>query len=157
VHLGFCVLGQSVKDRCCASTIVFASIIKGLCEAKQVANATEVFAKTPLMGCPPDLIAYNTLVGGLCSIGETRLGLEMAMAHIRCKSHIITYNTLIHVFCDQGEMAMAVMMFQEMVAEEVRPDAVTCSTIIGGFCKNILLTYGSSIVSSEINQILCTG
>jgi pentatricopeptide repeat protein len=61
-HLAFCVLAQSLKERCGATTIMFTSIIKGLCEAKQVANATKVMAKMPLMecSCPPNLITYNT-------------------------------------------------------------------------------------------------
>ena len=75
--LGFCVLGQSLREGCGVDTIMFGSLIKGLCALKQIGLAAKVFAKMPLMGCTPNLIIYSTLIEGLCSIGETKRGLQL--------------------------------------------------------------------------------
>jgi pentatricopeptide repeat protein len=138
--LGFCVLGQSLREGCGVDTIMFGSLIKGLCSLKQIGLAVKVFAKTPLMGCAPNLIIYNTLIEGLCSTGDSRLGHELCRQMARERSSympdVITYSTLIHGFCKEGEIGMAVEMFKEMTAEEVRPDVITCNILIDGLCKN---------------------
>ena len=138
--LAFCVLGQSLREGCGVDTIMFGSLIKGLCVLKQIPLAAKVFAKMPLMGCTPNVIIYSTLIEGLCSTGDTRLGLElcrrMATEEGSCNPNVITYSTLIHGFCKEGEIGMAVEMFKEMAAEEVRPDVITCNILIDGLCKN---------------------
>ena len=93
------MLGQSLREGCGVNTIMFGSLIKGLCTLKQVGLAVKVFAKMPLMGCTPDVIIYSTLIEGLCSIGDSRLGLELCRRMAReegcCKPNVITYTTLI--------------------------------------------------------------
>ena len=46
--LAFCVLGQSLREGCGVDTIMFGSLIKGLCSLKQIGLAVKVFAKMPL-------------------------------------------------------------------------------------------------------------
>ncbi|KAJ4794051.1 RNA processing FACTOR [Rhynchospora pubera] len=60
--LGFCVLGQSLRHGCGANTIIFNSLIKGLCTANNIRDAANLLAKMPLMGCAPNLITYTTLI-----------------------------------------------------------------------------------------------
>ncbi|KAJ4749706.1 hypothetical protein LUZ62_084111 [Rhynchospora pubera] len=120
--LGFCVVGQSLRYGCSVNTVMFGSLINGLCAMKQFGVAAKVLAKMPLMGCAPNLIIYSTLIDHLCSNGDTRTGLELCRQMVKggrscCKPNVVTYNSLIYGFFVEGDVALAQMMFEEMVSE----------------------------------------
>ncbi|KAJ4818885.1 Pentatricopeptide repeat (PPR) superfamily protein [Rhynchospora pubera] len=138
--LAFCVLGQSLREGCGADTIMFGSLIKGSCAAKQLGDAAKVFAKMPLLGCRPNVIIYTTLIDAFCKCGKTKTGLELSRRMAEdgscCKPNVATYNTLIRGFCREREIAEAMKMFHEMVANRVKPNVITFSILIDGLCKN---------------------
>ncbi|KAJ4809193.1 Pentatricopeptide repeat (PPR) superfamily protein [Rhynchospora pubera] len=138
--LGFCVLGQSLREGCGVDTIMFGSLIRELCTRKRMRDAAKVLAKMPLLGCAPNLIIYNTLMDGYCRKGNIRMGLElfrlMSKEGSCFKPNAVTFGTLIHGFCREGEIAVATEMFEEMVAKGVMPNVNCCSILIDGLCKN---------------------
>ncbi|KAJ4770171.1 Pentatricopeptide repeat (PPR-like) superfamily protein [Rhynchospora pubera] len=140
VDLGYCVLGQSLREGCGVDTIMFGSLIKVLCAAKQLGDAAKVFAKMPLLGCRPDLIIYCTLIDAFCKCGKTKTGLELARRMAEegscCKPNVVTYNTLIHGFCREGEIAEARKVLHEMITARVKPNVITLNILIDGLCKN---------------------
>ncbi|KAJ4789656.1 Pentatricopeptide repeat (PPR-like) superfamily protein [Rhynchospora pubera] len=140
VDLGFCVLGQSLREGCGVDTIMFGSLIRELCTRKRMRDAAKVLAKMPLLGCAPNLIIYNTLLDGYCRTGNIRMGLElfrlMSKEGNSCKPDAVTFGTLIHGFCREGEIAVATEMFEEMVAKGAMPNVNCCNILIDGLSKN---------------------
>ncbi|KAJ4745279.1 Fertility restorer-like protein [Rhynchospora pubera] len=140
LDLGFCVLGQSLREGCGANTIMFGSLIKGLRAMKQLGDAAKVFAKMPLLGCHPNVIIYTTLIDAFCKCGQTKTGLElsrrMAEEGSCCKPNVVTYTTLIHGFCREAQIAEAMKLLREMVTERLKPDVITFNILIDVLCKN---------------------
>ncbi|KAJ3672952.1 hypothetical protein LUZ60_006326 [Juncus effusus] len=97
--LGFIVLGQLFRAGYIVNSIIFGSLLKGLCIKRWIGDAAKLFDKMPLMGCSPDLIMYSTLIDGLCSSGNTKLGLqlyeEMERDGQNCEPDVVTYSSLI--------------------------------------------------------------
>ncbi|KAJ3681701.1 hypothetical protein LUZ60_014274 [Juncus effusus] len=138
--LGFIVLGQLFRAGYIVNSIIFGSLLKGLCIKRRIGDAAKLFDKMPLMGCSPNLIMYNTLIDGLCSNGNTKLGLriyeEMERDGQNCEPDVVTYNTLINGLCKEGDVSMAIKMLDKMVSKGVAPDVLTYNTLIDGLCKS---------------------
>ena len=69
VDHGFGVFGSMLKRGLNGDTLIFGSLMHGLCKQKRVAEAAQVLDKMPLSGCTPSVVSHNTLIKGLCSKG----------------------------------------------------------------------------------------
>ncbi|KAJ1700423.1 hypothetical protein LUZ63_000202 [Rhynchospora breviuscula] len=139
VDLGFCALGQSLRAGFGANSIMFGSLIKGLCTRKQPAIAVKVLAKMPRIGCAPSVIVYSTLIDYLCNNGNTWKGLELCHQMARdgscCKPDVVTYTTLIRGFCRESDIPMALKTFKEMVSNGVTPSIFALNILIDNVLK----------------------
>ncbi|KAJ4818258.1 Pentatricopeptide repeat (PPR) superfamily protein [Rhynchospora pubera] len=140
VDLGFVLLGRFLKDKRAPDAWVFNPLLKGLCRNNRISEAAAmVFVKMPMLGCPPNLISYTTLIKGYCSAGKTSSATELLEKMIGESDHhkpnVITFNTVIDGLCKEGSLSKAFDLFEQMHSLGVLPDTITYNTLINGLCK----------------------
>ncbi|KAJ4794430.1 Pentatricopeptide repeat (PPR) superfamily protein [Rhynchospora pubera] len=140
VDLGFVLLGRFLKDKRAPDTSVFNPLLKCLCRNNRIAEAAAMlFDKMPNLGCPPNLISYNTLIKGYCSAGKTSSATELLEKMIGESDHhkpnVITFSTVIDGLCKEGSLSKAFDLFEQMHSLGVLPNTITYNTLINGLCK----------------------
>ncbi|KAJ4765570.1 Pentatricopeptide repeat (PPR) superfamily protein [Rhynchospora pubera] len=140
VDLGFVLLGRFLKDKRAPDARVFNPLLKGLCRNNRIAEAAAMlFDKMTNLGCPPNLISYNTLIKGYCSAGKTSSATELLQKMIgepgEFKVDAVAFNTVIDGLCKEGAVSKAFDLFEQMHSLDVLPNTITYSTLINGLCK----------------------
>uniref|UniRef100_A0A7N0USH9 Pentatricopeptide repeat-containing protein n=1 Tax=Kalanchoe fedtschenkoi TaxID=63787 RepID=A0A7N0USH9_KALFE len=142
---GLGVLGLLLKWGFTPNVISLTSLIRALCKELRVDKAVLLFHKMERdFGCAPDVVAYGTLLKGLCSAGNSRMAVNL---HERIvggtfgcvadlQPDVICYNTLIDGLCKDGFVSKAKELFHEMREKDIAPNVVTYNTLIDGLCKN---------------------
>ncbi|QHO13349.1 Pentatricopeptide repeat-containing protein [Arachis hypogaea] len=81
-------------------------------------NAKEIFQDFCVIGCPPNVRAYNIKIDGLCKKGLFKEALTQLseMEHNGCLPNAVTFVTVIHALFEKDENDMAEKLLREMIA-----------------------------------------
>ncbi|KAJ1691703.1 hypothetical protein LUZ63_015858 [Rhynchospora breviuscula] len=133
VDHGFCVLGQSLREGCGVNTIMFGSLIRGLCTRKQMRHAAKVLAKMPLLGFP-DVYTYNDLILGFCNVGDIDQAFDVyeKVVNSGLQANVYIYTTLLKGCCKEGDFLRASELLHEMIKRGVAPNVHTYTCLIHG-------------------------
>nr|BBM89975.1 pentatricopeptide repeat containing protein [Sorghum bicolor] len=129
---GFAVFGLILKTGWRVNHIVFNQLLKGLCDAKRLDEATNILLwRMPEFGCTPNVVSYNTLVKGFCNENRAEEALELlhVMADdqgLSCPPDVVSYNTVINGFFREGQVDKAYNLFLQMID---RGDSTGCCDI----------------------------
>ncbi|ONK58365.1 uncharacterized protein A4U43_C09F11500 [Asparagus officinalis] len=144
-----------------AMSFICSSLIGSMCTHDRIGDAAaQLLDRMPRWGCTPDVVAYTTVIKGLCSLGNTRLAiefLEKMKVFGEVKPDVVTYNTIVDGLCKQGEMRTvplfsptpcimhdhsvrghweeAMRVFKEMVDCGLCPHVTTFHTLVDSLCK----------------------
>ncbi|ONI04888.1 hypothetical protein PRUPE_6G346200 [Prunus persica] len=120
------------------------------------------------MGAPLDSDTYGTLINGLCKLGKIGEAKELfnEMETKGCLPSVVTYTSLIHGFCQTNNLDEAVGLFEHMktkclylqlfdgwmelldlmVSKRHKPNSITYSTLLHGFCEEGMLQEALEIL-----------
>ncbi|KAL3635287.1 hypothetical protein CASFOL_019834 [Castilleja foliolosa] len=116
----------------------FNIVMRGLCMCSKVDEAFELFDIMSSLNCPPDIVTYNTLINGLCRIGDLNRAHELLRqirSYCNFSPNVVTYTSLISGYCKSGEMSNVSNLFDEMINCGIKPNLFTYNVIIDGFGK----------------------
>lgn len=87
-------------------------------------------------GLVRDLIAYNTIIGGFCKIGEVGRAEEFfgEMEFNGVESSCVTFEHLISGYCKIGDVDSALLLYKGMCRKGFRPESLTIDEVIRGLC-----------------------
>ncbi|KAI5004018.1 hypothetical protein ZWY2020_031261 [Hordeum vulgare] len=104
----------------------YATYLYGLCRAKQVHKAIEVFDGMKKCGFAPDVHSYSILVDGLCKQGDVL-------------TDAYNYSSLIYAYCRHRKLKEALEVFELMLSDGICPNIVTCTILVHGFSNEGLI------------------
>ncbi|XP_068657524.1 pentatricopeptide repeat-containing protein At1g77405 [Aristolochia californica] len=144
-------LHEMAKRKCqLVNTVTLTCIIKLLGEEGLVKEALAAFYRMKQFHCKPDVIAYNTIIGALCRVGNFKKARflldQMEIPGFRCPPDTFTYTVLISFYCKHSlqtgcrkairrRIWEANHMFRHMIFKGFIPDVVTYNCLIDGLCK----------------------
>ncbi|CAA7017626.1 unnamed protein product [Microthlaspi erraticum] len=176
--LALAVYEDFKEDGLVEESTTFMILVKGLCKAGRIEEMLEilqrmrdnlckphVFAYTAMIKTlvsegnldaslrvwdeiKPDVMAYGTLVMGLCRDGRVERGHEL-FVEMKEKQILIDrdiYRVLIEGFVRDGKVDKAFKLFQIAVEEELEPDFETLSPIMVGYVVMMRLSDFLSLV-----------
>jgi len=116
------------------NTITYNSIIDACVKCGALSQAEEILKELSGPDCDlePDLITYSTLLKGYCHIGDLERALRVAEVikarGLRCDE--LVYNTLGDGCVKANDVCAGVGLFEEMIANGLRPSAITHSILV---------------------------
>ncbi|XP_054817020.1 pentatricopeptide repeat-containing protein At1g62680, mitochondrial-like [Prosopis cineraria] len=106
--LVFSALGRILKMGRRPNTITLTILMKGLCINNDIGRALDFYDDVIAKGISPDVVTYNYLI------------------HVLCFT--------VDAFCKEGSITNAEAVVGMMMKHSIKPDLVTCSTLMGGHC-----------------------
>nr|QIP66332.1 restorer of fertility-like protein [Triticum aestivum] len=134
--LALAFFGRFLRTGLEADQVVFNTLLKGLCHAKQADEAVNVLLhRMPDLGCTPNVVAYNTVIHGFFREGQVGKACDMfhGMAHKGVMPNVVTYNSVIDALCKARAMDKAETVLGQMVNDGVGPNNVTYNSLIHGY------------------------
>ncbi|KAK3418232.1 hypothetical protein EUGRSUZ_H04186 [Eucalyptus grandis] len=116
------------RHNCKLNVVAYNTVIDVRCKEDMVGRGVE-----------PDVIPYNSLIGGLCYLGRwiEALALSIKMVRKVVRPDLLTYSYLIHGATHQGRWREALVLFERMVREGYVADAVTYSSLVECLCSSV--------------------
>ncbi|XP_013633244.1 pentatricopeptide repeat-containing protein At1g63080, mitochondrial-like [Brassica napus] len=102
-----------------------------MCKAGVIEDAHDLFCRLSLKGVKPDVVAYNTMISGLCN---NRLKHEACALFSKMKQDgplpdDLTYNALIRAHLEDGDKAASAEFIKEMRSRGFAGDASTSGLV----------------------------
>ncbi|XP_031262866.1 pentatricopeptide repeat-containing protein At5g47360-like isoform X1 [Pistacia vera] len=114
------------------------SMIKGFCNVDRLEDACALLKAMRGHGCPPNTVAYSTLLDGIFKLGRMQKALEllgeMEKEGGNWSPNVITYTSVIQRFCERGMVMEGLRVLDRMEAYGCAPSRVTINPLIMGLC-----------------------
>ncbi|KAJ4837017.1 hypothetical protein Tsubulata_020372 [Turnera subulata] len=99
-----------------------------------VTEARTVWTRMLGAGCKPDVVAFSSMINGLCNAGlvdeALKLYNEMLFKEPYSQPDVVTYNILFNALCKQSSISRAVDLLNNMLDRGCDPDLVTCNIFL---------------------------
>ncbi|XP_039134981.1 pentatricopeptide repeat-containing protein At1g62914, mitochondrial-like isoform X1 [Dioscorea cayenensis subsp. rotundata] len=108
--------------------IVFTSLISGYCRHKNMKRGIQLFQDMWQRGLSPDVHTYTCLIDGYCrshSMGKAIA--RMKEMHEQLNPNVVTYTAVITGYRRIGNWDKAYQMYESMLQQGIKPDAVASS------------------------------
>ncbi|XP_026457014.1 pentatricopeptide repeat-containing protein At1g12775, mitochondrial-like [Papaver somniferum] len=105
-----------------------------LLRKEKIQSAAKMFDEMIKRGVQPNIITCDTIITGLCRVGELDNALELLrnMTRWNCKATILC-SLIITALCKSGLVDEALDLFSEMVdVPKIAPDVVVYTSLIMG-------------------------
>lgn len=126
------------KEEFVPDTVMYTSMISGLCEASLFEEAMNFLNIMRCNSCIPNDVTYETLLCGCLSkrkLGRCKRLLSMMITE-GCYPRPKIFNSLVHAYCRSGDFAYAYKLLKKMVLCGHQPGYVVYNILIGGICGN---------------------
>lgn len=117
--------------------VTYMSMLKGFCDVGRLNEAYSLFKVMKAHGCAPNVVAYSTLIDGICRFGSVERALELLGEMEKeggdCNPNILTYTSLVQGLCEKGRTmdAFAVLdrLEANLVVLQIVSQLVLCSKV----------------------------
>ncbi|KAL8090233.1 hypothetical protein AgCh_039636 [Apium graveolens] len=111
--------------------------------------ALRVWEEMGMKGLERDLVAYNTIIGGFCKVGEVKRAEEFfgKMELNGVDGSCVTYEHLVSGYCKIGDVDSALLLYKGMCRKGFRPENFTVDEVINGLC-------GKNTVSEKLEYLM---
>ncbi|KAL8108062.1 hypothetical protein AgCh_024484 [Apium graveolens] len=112
-------------------------------------DALRVWEGMGMKGLERDLVAYNTIIGGFCKVGEVKRAEEFfgKMELYGVDGSCVTYEHLVSRYCKIGDVDSALLLYKGMCRKGFRPENFTVDEVINGIC-------GKNTVSKKLEYLM---
>ncbi|XP_026459504.1 putative pentatricopeptide repeat-containing protein At1g12700, mitochondrial [Papaver somniferum] len=103
-------------------------------------------------GVQPNTITCNTIITGLCRVGELVHALDLLrnMAKWNCEANVVSYSVIIDTLLKTGLVDEALHLFSEMIDDSnIAPHIILYNSLINGLCKNDRLSEAVRLLDSN--------
>ncbi|KAL8523219.1 hypothetical protein ACS0TY_013259 [Phlomoides rotata] len=92
------------EDLCEVDTLLYGTVIEGLCKKMKIDTALKVFDEMCDKGISPNVIVYSSLIRGLCSLSrwEQVSLLQDEMIGLKIYPNVVTFNCFVDALCKKG-------------------------------------------------------
>lgn len=108
--------------------------ISMFCHHSHENDALNVLEKMEHASCKPDLLTHSPLLELCFKRGKIDDMLSILMNDIVNKHYLSldlsTYTLLIHGLCRSGKLEWALLLFEEMISQEIPPRSRTCNLLL---------------------------
>jgi pentatricopeptide repeat protein len=114
----------------------------------------KLFDSVQFSGCKPDIVTYNTVLKGLCSVErwEDAERLMVEMIHNNCPPDEVTLNTIITSLCQKGLHWQAIEFLKLIPEKGCIPNSTTYDLIVGELLKAGQIQGGFNLVCGMGNS-----
>ncbi|GMH29850.1 hypothetical protein Nepgr_031693 [Nepenthes gracilis] len=130
------LLGEMEKEGgdCSPNTITYTSVIQSFCEKSRSIDALCILDRMESIGCIPNRVTVSTLIKGLCSEGFINEAHKLINKVIAggSVSKSECYSSLVISLLRIKRLSDAEKLFRWMLLNEVKPDGLSCSSLIKG-------------------------
>lgn len=153
-EISFSLLGQMLKRGCHPNVHTLSSLVKGcFVRGRSSADALGLWSSM-IRGfeLQPNVVAFNTLVQGLCSHGDMEKALSVfsRMEENGCSPNIRTYGSLINGFAKRGSLEGAVDIWNKMLTSGCSPNVVVYTSMVEALCRHSKFREAESLI-----EIMC--
>lgn len=121
---------------CFPNVYSFSVLMETYCFRGMMVEAERVWEDMRLKGVVYDVVAYNTMIGGLCSNLEVtkakKLFEEMGSKGLECTS--LTYDHLVRGYCKVKDVDSAMAVYREMKSKSFEAEGLTIEALVEGLC-----------------------
>ena len=121
------------------NSVTYGCLIDACVKNNQVERAMEVFEAMKKDGVPLNTIIFTTLIKGFARQYNLERALEIyefMKLDDKIRPNNVTVNSLIDCCIRCNNINTAWEIFEEMKSSATKPDLITYSTMIKGFCKD---------------------
>uniref|UniRef100_A0A1J3CAR8 Pentatricopeptide repeat-containing protein n=1 Tax=Noccaea caerulescens TaxID=107243 RepID=A0A1J3CAR8_NOCCA len=149
VEPSFSLLAQMLKRGCHPNVHTLSSLVKGCFLSGTTVEALDLWNRM-IRGfwLEPNIVAFNTLVQGLCSHGnmEKALSVVSHMEENRCSPNIRTYGSLINGFAKRGSLEGVVDTWNKMLTSGCCPNVVVYTSMVQALCRHSKFKEAESLI-----------
>eukprot|EP00929_Paragymnodinium_shiwhaense_P106330 TRINITY_DN7162_c0_g1_i1.p1 TRINITY_DN7162_c0_g1~~TRINITY_DN7162_c0_g1_i1.p1 ORF type:complete len:816 (+),score=291.80 TRINITY_DN7162_c0_g1_i1:99-2546(+) len=120
-----------------ATEMTFGILLDACITARDYDQAMQICESIKGKGLRLNKIHMTTVIKGLASSGE----MDKADALLRdmkgtmnIEPDIVTYQTLVKAHVERGDLDAALLLFKDMAAQDLQPDALIVDCVLGGCC-----------------------
>lgn len=120
------------------NSVTYGCLIDACVKNNKVEKAMEIFETMKQDGVQLNTIIYTTIIKGFAKIYKLDKALEIyevMKQDDKIKPNNVTYNSLLDCCVRCSNMITASRVFDEMTMSTTKPDLITYSTMIKGYCK----------------------
>ncbi|WZZ03040.1 hypothetical protein YC2023_088961 [Brassica napus] len=121
---------------CFPNVYSFSVLMETYCFRGMMVEAERVWEEMRLKGVVYDVVAYNTMIGGLCSNLEVtkakKLFEDMGSKGLECTS--LTYDHLVRGYCKVKDVDSAMVAYREMESKSFVAEGLTIEALVEGLC-----------------------
>ncbi|EOA31907.1 hypothetical protein CARUB_v10015136mg [Capsella rubella] len=121
---------------CSANGQSYCVLMETYCARGLMSEAEKIWEEMKVKGVVFDVVAYNTMIGGLCGNLEVakakELFREMGFKGIECTS--LTYEHLVNGYCKVRDVDSALVVYREMKRKGFEAEGLTIEALVEGLC-----------------------
>lgn len=137
---------------CFPNVYSFSVLMETYCVRGMMVEAERVWEEMKLH----DVVAYNTMIGGLCSNLEVtkakKLFEEMGSKGVECTS--LTYDHLVRGYCKVKDVDSGMVVYMEMKRKGFEAEGLTIEALVEGLCggKKDRVVEAAEIVKEAVRE-----
>lgn len=124
-------------------------MISGYLKNGLVEKCLELFSEMKVSGLKPDMITVSNVLGAFFQIGRIDEARKL-FTEVEEKD-VISWTTIIVGHVQNGKEEDALVLFSEMLRENVRPDKFTISSVVSSCARLASLYYGQAIHGKAVH------
>ncbi|XP_047335089.1 pentatricopeptide repeat-containing protein At1g06710, mitochondrial [Impatiens glandulifera] len=140
------------KEKIGPNTVIYTTMISGLCEASLFKEAMEIMNIMRVNSCVPNVITYRTLLCGCLNkkqLSRCKRIVKMMITE-GCYPSPKLFNSLVHAYCQSRDYSYAYKLIKKMLACDCKPGYVVYNIFVGGICGNEELPSSDALELAEI-------
>ena len=118
-------------------------MISGYLKNGQPKKCIDLFQEMQLLGLNPDEVTVSNILGACFQTG--RIDDAGRLFHVIKEKDNVCWTTMIVGYTQNGKEEDALMLFNEMLSEDVRPDKFTISSVVSSCAKLASLNHGQVV------------
>nr|KAJ0215052.1 hypothetical protein LSAT_V11C300146570 [Lactuca sativa] len=145
-----------IKEELCEpDTIMYTTMIKGLCKFGNNDTAIALLKLMDRSGCKRNVVTYNTIIDSLCKdqMVDDAFNLFKEMVfHKGILPDVITYNSLIHGLCNLCRWDEVSKLLKEMEDDRISPSVNTFNILVDALCKEGKVEDANCVINIMIQR-----
>ncbi|KAL9261946.1 Pentatricopeptide repeat-containing protein [Drosera capensis] len=130
---------DEMQTRGCQVDIFMCNVlIKEICKKEKLDDAIKFMkGMSKIYGCGPNVISYNIIIRGLCTVGRCMDAEELLadMSRRGCSPDVVTFNMLIKSLCRIRLVRPAIDVLEKMPSYGCMPNTLSYNPLLNAFCK----------------------
>ncbi|GAA0184394.1 hypothetical protein LIER_31682 [Lithospermum erythrorhizon] len=122
----------------------YSILMKGLCITNRIGDGFKLLQTMKTQGITPCIVAYNTLINGLCKNGK--VGRARSLLSEVENPNDVTFNIFISTYCKEGDLVQALVMLEKSYSNGFVPDVISVTKVVDLLCEKGRVTEAVEVI-----------